>query len=70
MNLLNLFLQYLYNTFFLKKKGIFTLNVSRSYQPMAMNEVMLAIKFLISLAFHTFAKVVLYATHLIISEYP
>ena len=37
---------------------------------MAMNEVMLAIKFLISLAFHTFAKVVVYATHLIISEYP
>ena len=68
MNLLNLFLQYLYNTFFFK--GIFTLNVSRSYQPMAMNEVMLAIKFLISLAFHTFAEVVVYATHLIISEYP
>ena len=37
---------------------------------MAMNEVMLAIKILTSLAFYTFAKVVLYATHLIISEYP
>ena len=37
---------------------------------MATNEVMLALKFLISLAFPTFAEVALYATHLIISGSP